>query len=67
MNVGGFSKHQNKASDTDRYKGYFFTARVSQVNVNTMKRLFEQWSELQVVKCLIAHMSSSYNVASFEL
>ena len=48
MNVGGFSKDPNKTSDTDRYKGYFFTARVSQVNVNTMKSIFEQWSELQV-------------------
>ena len=24
MNVGGFSKHQNKTRDTDRYEGYFF-------------------------------------------
>ena len=36
MNVGGFSEHQNKTSDTDRYNGFFFAARVSQVNVNTM-------------------------------
>ena len=41
MNVGSFSEHQNKTSDTNRYKGYFFTARVSQVNLNTMKRTFE--------------------------
>ena len=46
MNVGGFSEHQNKTSDTDRYNGYFFTARVSQVNVKTIKRVFEQRSEL---------------------
>ena len=47
---------------------YFFTARVSQVNVNTMKRIFEQWSELQVTKCLIVHvLSSSYNVSRLEL
>ena len=66
MNVGGFSEHQNKTSDTDRYKGHFFTARFSQVNVNTMKRIFQQWSELQVAKCLIVHfLSSSYNVSSF--
>ena len=50
MNVGGFSEHQNKTSDTERYKGYFFAARVSQVNVNTMKKIFEQRSELQVAK-----------------
>ena len=68
MNVGGFFEHQNKTSDTDRYKGYFFTARVSQVNVSTMERIFEQWSELQVAKFLIVHvLSSSYNVSSLEL
>ena len=68
MNFGGFSEHQNKTSDTDRYKRYFFTARVSQVNVNTMKRIFEQRSELQVAKCLIVHvLSSSYNVSRPEL
>ena len=33
----------------------FFTACVSHVNVNTMKRFFEQWSELQVAKGLIVH------------
>ena len=68
MNVGGFSEHQNKTSDTDRYKGYFFAARVSQVNVNTMKRIFEQRSELQVAKCLIVHiLSNSYNISRLEL
>ena len=54
-----FFEHQNKTSDTDRYKGYFFTARVSEVNVNTVKRIFEQRSELQVAKCLIVHVLSS--------
>ena len=68
MNVGGFSEHQNKTSDTDRYKGCFFAARVSQVNVNTMKRIFEQRSELQVAKCLIVYvLSRSYNVSRLEL
>ena len=68
MNVGGFSEHQNKTSDTDWYKRYFFTARISQVNMNTMKRYFEQWSELQVAKCLIVHvLSSSTKVSSLEL
>ena len=68
MNVGGFSEHQNKTSDTDRYKRYFFTARVSQINVNTMKRIFYQWSELQIAKCLIVHvLSSSHNVCRLEL
>ena len=68
MKVGGFSEHQNKTSGTNRYKGYFFTARVSQVKVNTMKRIFEQRSELQVAKCLIVHiLSSCYNVSRLEL
>ena len=68
MNVGGFSEHQKKTSDTDRYKGFFFTARVSQVNVNTMQRIFEQRSELQVAECLIVHvLSNSYNVSRLEL
>ena len=68
MNVGSFSEHQNKTSDIDRYKRYFFNARVSQVNVNTMKRIFEQRSELQVAKCLIVHvLSNSYNVSRLEL
>ena len=68
MNVGGFSEHQNKTSDTDRYKGYFFAARVSQVNVNTLKRNFEQRSKMQVAKCLIVHvLSRSHNVSRLEL
>ena len=67
MNVGGFSEHQNKTSDADTYKRYFFTARFSQVNVNTMKRIFEQRFDLQVAKCLIVHvLSSSYNVSRLE-
>ena len=68
MNVGGFSEHQSKTSDTNRYKGYFFTARVFQIIVNTFKRFFEQRSELQVVKCLIVLvLSSSYYVSRPEL
>ena len=65
MNVGGFSKHQNKASNTDRYKRYFFTARISQIDVYTMKRVFEQGSKLSVAECLIVHvLSSCYNLSS---
>ena len=68
MNVGVFSEHQNKTSDTDRYKRCFFTARTSQVNVNTMKRIFKQRSELQVPKGLIVHaLSSSYIISRLEL
>ena len=48
MSVGGFSEHQNKTSDTDKYKKFFLTARVSQDNMNTTKKFFEQRSELQL-------------------
>ena len=68
MNVGGFSQNQNKTSDTDRYKRYLFTARISQVNVNTTKRFFEQLPELRVARCLLVDvLSSSYNVSSLQL
>ena len=67
MNVGSFFENQNKTSDNDRYKRFFITARVSEVNVNTMKRFFEQRSELQVAKCLIVHVLSSGYVSSLEL
>ena len=40
-NVGGFSEHQNKTSNTQRYNRYFFTAHISQVIVITMKRILE--------------------------
>ena len=50
------------------YKGYFSTARVSQVNLNTLKKIFERWSELQFAKCLMTHvLYSSCNISSFEL
>ena len=56
----------NRVIPTDT-KGIFFTTRVSRVNVNTMKRIFEQRSELQVAKCLKVHvLSSSYNVSRLE-
>ena len=46
----------------------FYIASVSQVNVKTLKTIFEQWSELQVAKNLIVHvLSSSYKVSRFEL
>ena len=64
MNAGGFSEHQNKTGDTNRYKKYFFTTRMSQVNVNTMKKILE----LHVAECLIVDvLSGSYNVSSLEL
>ena len=56
MNVGGFSEHQKKTRDADRYNGYFFTARFSQVKVSFMIRIFEPRSELQVAKCLIVYV-----------
>ena len=68
MKVGIYFKHQNKTSDTNRYKGYSFTARVSEVNMDTMKRISERRFELQVAKGLIVHvLSSSYDIPRFEL
>ena len=40
MKVEDVSTHQDKTSDTDNYKGYFSIARVSQVIVDFMKRIF---------------------------
>ena len=58
MNVGGFSKHQSKRSDTVRYKRSFFFAHVSQVNLKTIKRLFEQRND----EGLMIHvLSNSYD------
>ena len=59
MSIGGFSKHQNKTSELDRYEKSFFTARISLVNVNTIKKFFEQWSELKVTKGVIVHVVST--------
>ena len=68
MNVDCVSKNQNRTIYIDRYKEYVFTVPVSQVNVKTMKKVLEQWSELQVAKCRIVHiLSSSYNFLNFEL
>ena len=68
MNVGGFFKHQNKTSDTNRYKRYFFTARTSQINVSTMKGIFQQRSELQVAEFLIVQvLFSSCGVSNLQL
>ena len=65
MNVGGFYRYQRKTSDGDRYKKYFITARISQVNVNTMEKIFEQWFELYLTKGLIVlELSGSYNVSN---
>ena len=39
LNVRRFFEHQKRTSVTDRYTGYFFTARVSRVSVETTKRI----------------------------
>ena len=45
----------------------FFHQFVSQVNVNTIRAIFEQLSELEVTKGLINRaLSCSYNVSSFK-
>ena len=66
LNNGYLSNHQNKPSDTDRYKKYCFTRCVCQNHVHTTKRIFEQRPKLYVTECLIVHvLSSCFNVSSF--
>ena len=68
MNVGGFSEHQDRRSDTNGYEGCFFTARISQVNMKTTKKISKQRFELQIAKCLVVQLlSNSYNASSPEL
>ena len=61
MNVGRFSKHQNKKSDADSYQG-FFAARVSQVNVKTMERVLSSGLTGRLLNVYVK--SSSYDVPS---
>ena len=68
MNVGNFSKHENKSSYSQRDKGNLLTRRVSQINVYAVKRVFQQSSKLKIAKCLINHvLSNSYYVTRFKL
>ena len=62
----GFSKHLHKSSDTDRYKGFLFTARVSHIKMCTVNSYFGQQPEAQNTKCFIVHVhSASYMVPSY--
>ena len=64
-NMGCFSKFPNKSSFTHKHKGYFFTARVSQVNLKGKKKVSDHRFELEVNKGLIVHvLSKSSNVSS---
>ena len=68
MNVGNFSKHDNKTSSSHRDKKNLLTRRVSQINVYAVKRVFQQTSKLKVAKSLIVHLfSSSHYVTRFRL
>ena len=68
MKIGGFPKNQSQTSDTKYSKKIFFTARASQVNVTTMKRIFKQRSELLIIEGFIIHgPSSSYNVSRVDV
>ena len=63
-NVGGFYNYGIKTRDANEYKKYFSTARVSQVIVKTMKKIFQQWSELYVFEApTVQLVCSSYNVS----
>ena len=58
MNVGNFSKHENKSSYSHRDKGNRLTRRVSQINEYAVKRVSQQSSKLKIAKCLIVHVLS---------
>ena len=65
MNVGNFSKHENKSSYSHRDKGNLLTRRVSQINVYAVKRVFQQSSKLKIAESLIVNvLSSTYYVTS---
>ena len=68
MNVGTFSKHENKSSYSHRDSGNLLTRLVWQINVCAVKGVFQQSSKLKIAKCLIVHvLSSNYYVIRFEL
>ena len=67
MNVGNFSRHENKSIYSHWDKGNLLTRRVSQINGYAAKRLFQQSSKLKIAKGLIGHVSSRiYYVTRFE-
>ena len=49
MNVGGSSEHQNKTSDTDRYKGYFFHRSCLSIQCEYCEKKF--WAAVWIVGC----------------
>ena len=66
MNIGCLSLPQSRSSTTHRYKQHFFSARVFQVYVSTVKITCEQWSKLQFTEDLTFHsFYRSYNVPDF--
>ena len=68
MNVGNFSKLENKSSYSHRDKRHLLTRRVSQINVHVLKRIFQQSSKLTSAICLKIHvLSSSFHVTRFQL
>ena len=68
MNVGKFSKHENKSSYSHRDKGKLLTKRVSQISVYAVKSVFQLPFKLKIAKNLIVLvLSSSYYVTRFEV
>ena len=68
MNVGHFSKPENKSKYSHLDKENLLTRRVLQINVYAFTGVFQQASKLKVAKCLIVHvLSSSYYVSRFKL
>ena len=58
MNVGNFSKHENKWGYSHRDKGNFLTSYVSQINVYAAKGFHQQSPVLKIAKSLIVHVFS---------
>ena len=59
MNIGDFSKLENKSSFSNKLdKRNILTRRVSQINVYAVKRVFQQSSKLKIAKCLLVQVMS---------
>ena len=67
MNVASFSEQKTRRVIQMNTMGVFYRSCLSS-QCEYYEKIFEQRSELQVVKCLIVHLvSSSFIVSSLEL
>ena len=65
MNVGNFSKHENKSSYSHRDKGSLLTRRVSQISVYAVNIVFQQSSKLKIAQSLIVHDCPVVNMSPY--